>query len=341
MSAQGADTNTAGTPARPLGTPRTRSSAGASRPNKTREELVRISNLDTNIFNAALGLTHLESAGYATRGEPVTHSSLMMALLLISQSTRLPRPVTEGMRAIALLIENLEESRTAETIADRILELINPALEKLTTTTTESTDALRSAAVVNTNTLQEIREETHELLETLGNTANELAEQGNCLTASQTQTQAQPPPPLTYAAVTQTPTPPRHAEVMARSLGRNRQILIERNDAAGANPEEIARLSEKELVAKANLAIDTMGDLSSTRPEGVSDIFVGAKRLQRGAILYVTTSAEATTWLQGPEVRKAFVEAFGGRMAIRERGHTLIVEFVPVQYDPTSRQPRN
>jgi hypothetical protein len=133
------------------------------------------------------------------------------------------------------------------------------------------------------------------------------------------------------------PTPPRHAEVIARSQDRNCQLLIERNDASRTTNDE-ANLSEKELVDKANLAVTLMGDLATDRPNAESTPFLGAQRRQRGAVLYLTRTPEDAKWLRTPQVKAAFLQHLGGAATLRDRGYAIIIEFVPVQYDPTSKE---
>jgi hypothetical protein len=54
------------------------------------------------------------------------------------------------------------------------------------------------------------------------------------------------------------------------------------------------RLTEKELVMKANLAIQMMGLGAADKPVG-ERLFVGAQRMARGGILYLMSSVEAVS----------------------------------------------
>ncbi|TDL30110.1 hypothetical protein BD410DRAFT_698130, partial [Rickenella mellea] len=62
------------------------------------------------------------------------------------------------------------------------------------------------------------------------------------------------------------------------------------------------------------------------------------KRLQRGGILYLTTSNNAARWLQQTEVRASFLRNYSSFASMRNRGHGVIVEYVPISYDPSSEQ---
>src|ERR1700731_3053690 len=66
-------------------------------------------------------------------------------------------------------------------------------------------------------------------------------------------------------------------------------------------------------------------------------IFVGAQPSQRGTILYLTASEEAALWLQQDDIRQAFTNHYEGMIQIRERGYKVVLEYVPVTFDPDSR----
>jgi hypothetical protein len=260
------------------------------------------------------------------------------------------------IRAFALVLDDHANTATTSTIAERVQELLEPIIENLNKSTTEALMALQLATTSNADIVDELRTETRGISENFTATVTGLAE--SLTTAAteiaghherNTQTHLQPNQPtqlaaqsaqstqLTYASAVLASTPPRHAEVVARSQGRSCQILIERNDAARGTNDDSANLSEKELVDKANLAVTLMGDLAAERPNPESSIFLGAQRRQRGAVLFLTRTPEAAEWLRAPQNKAAFLQHYGGATALRDRGFPVIVEFVPVQYDPASR----
>jgi hypothetical protein len=94
--------------------------------------------------------------------------------------------------------------------------------------------------------------------------------------ASQQEANNSPPVTrLTYAAITQVQVPPRHMKVMVRSQGCEKQVLIDRTDNTG--DESFQRLTERELVVKANTMVKLMGDLAVDKPDE-GDLFMGAQR---------------------------------------------------------------
>ena len=66
--------------------------------------------------------------------------------------------------------------------------------------------------------------------------------------------------PITYAAVAQQYEKNAHAEVIVRGTAADKQILVQRNRNGTSNADDtLLDLTEKELVTKANMALDLMG----------------------------------------------------------------------------------
>jgi hypothetical protein len=71
-----------------------------------------------------------------------------------------------------------------------------------------------------------------------------------------------------------------------------------------------------------------MGDAAGAVPND-GRVFLGTQKLPRGGILYLTTTAEAAEWMKNPDVRRAFLQHFGATARIADRGHSIIVQYVP------------
>ena len=72
----------------------------------------------------------------------------------------------------------------------------------------------------------------------------------------------------------------------------------------------LAKLTEVELVAKANTAFDLMDGEKDSAPAVFR--FVGARKLPRGGVILDLNSIEAAAWLRRASARDAFIEKFGG-----------------------------
>jgi hypothetical protein len=137
-----------------------------------------------------------------------------------------------------------------------------------------------------------------------------------------------------YASMLAKPTPhPELADVMARNLTSAKQILIT-FDETNTSTSPASPLTEKDLVTKANMAVELLKDSDNIRPNPF--IFNAAKKLRNGNVLYTLTTTEAASWLRIPENQKTFSSSFGGTANIKNRLYHLIAEFVPTTFIPDS-----
>lgn len=301
---------------------------------KTKEELIKVSSIESEIFEAEEGQTFLEKGGFMVRGAKLTTTSLMVALLQLSVAAKIPRPITEGMRAVALLMDKLSQDQSANDITEAVIEKLNKHLENLDNTEkaiNEATGQLKASAQSNTGVLEEFREECHGLTTQLTDAATELASQATQPAEKHTVQIAQAGP-ITYANAAQQQTSQRHAASIARGDLLSRQILIDK--APGVTTNGFADLTEKQLVEKATLALDLMGIEASDAPGEVK--FLCAQILRGGGVVYQLSSPAAADWLRKEDVMKAFLEKLGGTSIYRNRLMNTVVEYVPTSFDPTS-----
>ncbi|KAF8483198.1 hypothetical protein JB92DRAFT_2763031 [Gautieria morchelliformis] len=131
---------------------------------------------------------------------------------------------------------------------------------------------------------------------------------------------------MTYAAALKGNVLLSHPSNLARAKARERQILIDGDPQAEQNA--LTELTEQELVAKANEAIDILGDDHSH----ISRAFVGAKKLANGGIVFDLETVEAARWIQANKI--AFLSKFSGTAMIKDRALSVIVEYVPLNHSP-------
>jgi hypothetical protein len=293
----------------------------------------------------------LEKEGWLPANGSVTASALGIALtrLLHTIPTRLPKQATNGIIAISTLLASLDDAQTTEIITNKVNEAIQPNLDKLAEVASllqATAESLRSGAISNANTLEEFREEAHAINDLLSSSAADLILQADNARNLPAPLSQPPPNPSDQLTSLPTPTPfpsyaeilrasiaPAHEEVLSRSQGRLRQVLVERNTPNDNREDE---LSERALVEKANIAIDLMGDSVPGRPDN-EKLFVGAQKLARGRTLYLMASVAAATWLRQDDVRKSFIDHYGSPVSVRNQGYVTIFEYIPVSFIPESR----
>ena len=132
----------------------------------------------------------------------------------------------------------------------------------------------------------------------------------------------------TYMAVLNSRLPAAHQSNLARVRGRDWLVLIDKDPAAKTN--NLGGLNERELVVKANEALARMKEASGGGPEGAR--MIGARKLRNGGVVYELSDLEAAKWLRWE--RATFVVNFGGTFMLKEREVAIIIEFVPISYNP-------
>ena len=76
-----------------------------------------------------------------------------------------------------------------------------------------------------------------------------------------------------------------------------KQILIQKD--ASANSNNLESLTEKDLVAKVNMALYLMGIEAADQPNNTK--FIGAKELQNGNVLYQLDTVEVDETTRSPK----------------------------------------
>jgi hypothetical protein len=256
----------------------------------------------------------------------LTNMRLASTLLHLSRVENTPLTVHDGLQAIALTLEQNEAENIVSLMVSAVTEQLNKILQDGQVDDAAGNtpaERMRSAAVCLTNTVQETCEQIQRVMEHLS-TATET----NGLSEDVRPT-VEPRRPLTFAeAVRQAPPPPGHMAAVMRGRNMLRQIVIDK--APNSDGGGLSGLSEKEAVAKANLALTSLS--GEAMPKGA--VFVGAAKLHNGSILLQTDSEETATWLKRGEVTKQFVDNLGGTSVFKPRQLQTVVEFVPVAFDP-------
>lgn len=240
--------------------------------------------------------------------DTLSHSVLLLASYAKGQI------LLEGAMAIAALMRAHTSNQAAEEVAKLIMKKIGPCIDRVDL----MEQKMERAAEKLSATYEEARDE-------MQRTAEAITEATETLTNAPINTNTEGP--KSYVAAAQMHLPPTHPETLARNTNRKRQILIDKNPGSEFN---VQNLTEKELVVKANLAIDNMNpELQIT---GVQ--FLGAKKLLNGGVVYEMSCDEMAEWIKMPEVRKEFESCFGGVASIKDRNSPIFVEYIPVAFNP-------
>ncbi|KAJ7429943.1 hypothetical protein B0H11DRAFT_1943943 [Mycena galericulata] len=275
---------------------------------KTREALYGAGGMDWKSQGTTGARAWLIAKAFISEDCDPNPSLAMLALVLLRVAATGTASVMaeEALRAVAFL---LEERKT-----DAVFDLIE-TLDGVVTDVqkvlayAESSSAgpggvnndMRSAAEMLTRAVEEQSVELYTLTERLGNGLAEALERAETAPVAAIPAGLAPSGAMrgesrgTYANAAATGgVPPRHASALANAHARERQIMVDRSPLV--DTYGLAKLSEKELVEKANLALDlaktALGD--NTVPDAAA--FVGARRLRSGAVVFHLTTAGAAEW---------------------------------------------
>jgi hypothetical protein len=175
---------------------------------------------------------------------------------------------------VAFLIEDTYDQQAASNVTEIIKMQLQEQMETFTVDMEAKRDAVEhvtEAAKMITTKMDEFNDGFQEMADQLAQGTVELTEK-TVENANATTTPIQVP--ATYAMAAQLYERNNHAEVIARSKTTNKQVLVQKGkDTTGnAQPE----LTEKELVTKANMALDLMGWEGPDKPWHTT--FVAAKK---------------------------------------------------------------
>lgn len=318
--------------------PQTRQKTATTTAKKTQKDLENADGLNTNIRTKEQATEFLIAKEYLNPGKPTDLQTLSHILFQLGHPTiRMPKALTDGIRVVAFLLADA----SAQQMANMITATVKSQLQECMTVFTAEVETMRDAvehvtvAVIDIKgkmedfnkgfqeTADQLAQATHKLMEKTAENANTITEK------SLTQNHQQP----TYATITQQQDPPAHTvSVITRGEITNKQILIQKDPNTTNNTLE--SLSEKDLVAKANMTLDLMGIEAADKPPGTT--FVGAKKLRNGNVLYQLNSKDAADWMKELEVQTAFMVNYGGTANIWNKLFYVIAEFVLTTFDAGS-----
>jgi hypothetical protein len=285
----------------------------------------------------------------------VTASQLGNTLLVMANTIGAPKIGKTNMallRALAILLHKDDVTCTAQLIAGRVLD----SSEAMLTQMREANDKITLAASALMDATASINDQmtkytrqgdvVQESVQDLGATTAALTEaaielkecSSDAMTAGAPLSQPDAShagvhrvPPATYAAAAAAAAAvnPFVAAARAKADADERNVLI---DLTGAPAEEAKKQTEKDLVMRANGAIDAMGLLSEDRPDD-NFAFRAARKLEHGGVWFLMHSAAWASWLRKPDVRLAFLDKFGGSGDIKERRYQVIGEYAPTTFN--------
>ncbi|KAG2757768.1 hypothetical protein P692DRAFT_201858760 [Suillus brevipes Sb2] len=217
--------------------------------------------------------------------------SISLAIFELSITANLGTTHTDILRALAIMINEVDKEIDTEHIIDKTKALMGGPVATLDEKVDALADMMDSHRAELEKLVVEVRnnlQTSTEGLEKMVENATEVTNQTTPATTIENRSNG----PRSYADATRTNTSPPLTKLLARCEAQARQILIDRRSPLYAN--SLRELTEAQLVAKATMAVELMAKEKEDLPKDLS--FISAWRLPHGGILYELESAEAAAW---------------------------------------------
>jgi hypothetical protein len=214
----------------------------------------------------------------------------------------------------------MDENRLVQEVAKRVESELKGASRKIREISEMATLAISE---LKDMVKDEVKEGLKVYWETLGNAKAPFESGPNLSPAALSQ--------LTYTSVAAlTRQNLTHAAALTKGDSKAKQIIVERGTQGEVGAAE--GLTEKELLEKAQIALQAMAD--NQAPVEVK--FISAKIVKNGGVMYELNSERAASWLRQDAPALEFIANFGRAAVLKSKPFIIIVEFVPVGFDPTN-----
>jgi len=257
------------------------------------------------------------------KGENLSMMTMTMALQQLSSGRFLqPRDMIHGMRAIAMCMEEIIQTRHTSEALDTITEQVEDIVKGAKAAVEDLVEGVKTA-------MKEAEARVLKRSETGGRDEVERIIEK----AVQTATKPSYAQALASGKSSQTETKDLQIRMDTEARGQlqRKQIILDGDDSTRENT---SKLTPKEIISKVNLALDklekdmaeTLEDDNNDRPENAK--FVAARVLKNGGVLLEMSDENGAEWLKQKEIARAFERYFPGTVAIKGKTYQVVVQFL-------------
>jgi len=310
---------------------------------KARAEAVK------EIFTVEEAINKLVSRQFSIPDQVYTYTHL--AAILFQLTATLPAEGASIVKAVAILISELDLDNHADRMASALMDTLAEPLEgfiQMGDTIQTHADRVIDGHESIENCVIEMVSRVDSLHDAFRDTQEKV--EANTLTVqhmiANLERQLKPPPPGidtpptlpnipasdSYAARARATIPAIHNKVMARTEERQRQVLFTK--AQGMASQGLDNQDPQVIVTKANLALNAMKVTHEDIPKGIQ--FMSAKTLAKGDILFDMDSSVSVDWIRKEGIRMEFMQGFGAMSEIKDRELSCVVENVPIGFHPSA-----
>lgn len=279
--------------------------------NTATKDLESVEGMNTEVHMREQAIAFLQTSEYLVPGKPADLQTLAHILLQsVNVAIRAPKVIVGGIRAVTFLITDASTQQMAEEITTLVKMQLNEHIDTFNMSVNMMRDTVEHvarAAMDITDQMEDFENTFQEAVEQMKDMAQDLRITTQQMLDKPLQGQPdthvtpamQPTNQTSYVAATQ-----QHIPIaLAREITANKQIVIQKD--MNTTDNGLDKLTEKELVTKANMALDLMVVEATDSPEGIT--FIAAKKLCNGNILYSLNTHEAATWFKCEGVQQAFM----------------------------------
>lgn len=335
----------------------------------TREEALNRALGDVKTPDKAMG--YLADRGYVPEGTELSLQIISFILLQIAAALNAATDAN-GIKAVALLLEEIEVYGIAETLSDRITKQIGDKidtvrqcildvrrqeakdfkgivegqrqeLEGIRKEVQDAAMSLKEGAEELEGTQNNLENAVGEIAEFFQTSIMDIAEKIDVITSLEPQAIATPsqqaaPPLVSYASPTDVFS---YAAITRTHLPNTHATNITRNNDRRRQFTILPASNEDDMGLDALTELDIIAKLNlayETMKVG-KDLapptirFAGVRRMRKGGIVFEVNSDAAADWLQNEEHQTDFTNHFSAKTRVHGYQFRVLAEFVPISFD--------
>jgi len=281
------------------------------------------------VKNAADAKALLQTKGWIIPGEPVSQDILARTLFAVTIEHKLPPAAANAITAAAYLItESLEEgikqgiaNMVTSTVIDHLRDSVDAMTEEIKQKIDSHARALEETAQTQTTITQDMQKTQELLTESAQQAASQVRTYSQAASTPARPHSPSPPPALSHSQL----------QIQNREQIKRRQVLI---DFKHTEDLVLDMMDEETLSRKAEDSLRTTWAAVLT-PKPTSVKLKSTTLLRNGGLLIELDTSEAAQWLKSVETIDKFLDGIGSGASIKNRTYQVIVQFVPVRFDPT------
>ena len=269
----------------------------------------------------------LVKQGWTEKGEPISLETLARILLAHSLNTKVTAETASVMTAVAFIIMTNLQDGIAQGVASSVTELLKHSIASMTVDVQKNLELHASKLAESAQAQATIAQDMQKTQEEMAESARQAATQVRTYSQAVTTHPAppvHPAPPITHSQI----------QIQNRERIKKRQVLV---DFKKTEELQLEDMDEKTITRKAVDAIHTVY-AAAAGPKPLEVKLKSGTLLRNGGLLLELNSDEAASWLKSDEIIASFLENVGSGASVKNRTYQVIVQFVPVSFDPAAEE---